>query len=98
MRKGNFFFICVRILLGPKHFTEGTTTALEKTPEATKYSDYRTFSLIARAAKIVARILRRFEREIEDVLVEDQFGFRRRKGTSDAVGVLRISEPTVEID
>ena len=30
------------------------------------------------------------ERKIEDVLGEDQFGFRREKGTTDAVGMLRI--------
>jgi hypothetical protein len=30
------------------------------------------------------------ERKIENVLVEDQFGFRRGKGTRDAIGTLRI--------
>jgi len=29
--------------------------------------------------------------QIEDVLEEDQFGFRRRKGSGDAVALLRIS-------
>jgi len=47
-----------------------------------------------------AKILRRrIEKKIEDVLGEDQFGFRRGKGTRDAIGVLRItSERTLEID
>jgi hypothetical protein len=37
-------------------------------------------NIIAHAAKIVARILRRrIERKIEDALGEDQFGFRRGK-------------------
>ena len=51
-------------------------------------------------AKIVAKILRRrIEKKIEDVLGEDQFGFRRGKGTRDAVEMLRtISERTLEID
>ena len=41
---------------------------------------------------------RRIERKIEDVLREDQFGFRRGKGTRDAIGMLRIiSERTLEI-
>jgi len=36
--------------------------------------------LSAHTAKIVAKILRRrFEKKIEDVLGEDQFGFRRGK-------------------
>jgi hypothetical protein len=48
----------------------------------------------------VARILRRrIERKIEDALGEDQFGFRRGKGTRYAIGKLRIlSERTLDID
>jgi hypothetical protein len=46
------------------------------------------------------RILRiRIERKTEDGLGEDQFGFRRGKGTMDAIGMLRIiSERTLDID
>jgi hypothetical protein len=41
---------------------------------------------IAQAAQIVAKILRRrIEKKIEGVLREDQFGFRRGKGTRDAI-------------
>jgi len=65
--------------------------ALKKKPQATKRSDHRTISLIAHTAKAVAKILRRrIERKIENVLREDQSGFRRRKGTRDAIGMLRI--------
>jgi hypothetical protein len=40
-----------------------------------------------------------FERKNEGVLGEDQFGFRRGKGTRDAIGMLRIiSERTVDVD
>jgi hypothetical protein len=54
---------------------------------------------IAHTAKIVARILRRrIEREIEGVLGEDEFEFRRGKGTRDAIRMLRIiSEGTCDI-
>ena len=84
----------------PKDFTEVTIIALKKEPQATKCSDHRTISLIAHTAKIVAKILRRrIEKKIKDVLGEDQFGFRRGKGTRDAIGMLRIiSERTLEID
>ena len=84
----------------PKDFMEVTMIALKKKPQAAKYSDHRTISLIAHTAKIVAEILRRgTEKKIEDVLGEDQFGFRRGKGTRDAIGMLRIiSERTLEID
>ena len=65
----------------PKDFTEVTMTALKKKTQATKCSDHRTISLIAHTAKIIAKIFRRrVERKIEDVLGEDQFGFRRGKG------------------
>jgi hypothetical protein len=75
----------------PKDYTEVTMITLKKKPQATKCSDHRTISLIAHTAKIVAKILRRcIEKKIEDVLGEDQFGFRRGKGTRDAVGMLRI--------
>jgi hypothetical protein len=59
-------------------------------PKATKCSNHRTISLITHTAKIVVRILRRIERKIKDVLGEDQFGFKRRKGTRDAIGMLKI--------
>jgi retron-type reverse transcriptase len=51
------------------------------------------------AAKVVASVIRRrSEKKIEDVLGEDQFGFRKGKGTRDAVGMLRIMlEQTLEI-
>jgi len=75
----------------PKDFTEVTMITVKKKPRATKCSDHRTISLIAHTAKIVAKILRRrIEKKIEDVLGEDQFGFRRGKGTRDAIGMLRI--------
>jgi hypothetical protein len=75
-------------------------TALTKKPQDTKCSDHRTTSFITHTAKIVVKILRRrVERKIEDVLGEDQFGFRRGKETRDASGMLKIiSERTMEID
>jgi hypothetical protein len=73
-------------------------TSLKNKLKATKCSDHSKNSLIAYTAKRVARILRRkTERKIEDVLGEDQFGFRRRTG--DPTGILRIiSEQTLDMD
>jgi hypothetical protein len=75
-------------------------TALKKKPKATKCSNHRTINLIIHAAKIVVRILRGgIGRKIEDILGEDQFGFKRGKGTGNAIGMLRIiSEATLDID
>jgi len=75
----------------PKDFMEVTMIALKMKPQATKCNDHRTISLIAHTAKMVTKILRRrIEKKIEEVLGEDQFGFRRGKGTSDAIRMLRI--------
>jgi hypothetical protein len=74
----------------PKDFPEDTMIALKRKPQGTKCSDDCTISLIAHTANIVAKILRRrIEKKTEDVL-GDQFGFRRGKGTRDAIGMLRI--------
>ena len=74
-----------------KNFTEVSRIASKNKPQATKFSDHRAISLIAHTTKIVAKILRRrMEKKIEVVLGEDQFGFRRGKGTRNAIGMLRI--------
>jgi hypothetical protein len=60
---------------------------LKRKPQATKCSDHYTISLIAHAAKIIARVLGgRIESKIEDVLGEDRCGFRRGKGIGDELG------------
>jgi len=84
----------------PQDFTEVTMITLKKTTKATKCSDYRTISLTANTAKIIVNILRRrIEKKIEDVLGEDQFGFRRGKGTRYAIGMMRIiAERSLEIE
>ena len=71
-------------------FTEVTVTVFMKKQKAAISSDNRTISLIAYTAKCVARILRRIETKVEDVLGEERFGFGRWKGAGDAVGMLRI--------
>jgi hypothetical protein len=82
----------------PKDFTEVTMVALKKKPKARKCTDHHTISLIAYVVKVVASVIRRrSEKKTEGVLGEDQFGFR--KGTRDAIGMLRIiSERTLDID
>jgi hypothetical protein len=78
-------------------FIEVTMIAL-KNNHATKCSDHRIISVIAHTAKIIVRILIRIEMKTEYVLGEDQFGFRRGKGTRDAIGMLKITEQTLDID
>jgi hypothetical protein len=66
----------------PKDFTEVTMVALKKTPKARKCTDHCTISLIALMVMVVASVIRRrSEKKIEDVFGEDQFGFRKARGT-----------------
>jgi hypothetical protein len=47
---------------------------------------------------VASVIGRRSKKKIEDILGEDQFGFRKGKGTRDAIGMLRIIlEGTLDI-
>jgi hypothetical protein len=68
--------------------------ALQKKPKL------QNAATIAHTPKIVARILRRrIERKITGVLGEDQFEFRRGRGTRDAIVMLRIIlQGTLDID
>jgi hypothetical protein len=54
----------------PKDFTEATMIALKWKGKATKCSDHYTISHITHTAKIVAKLLSRTERKIEDMDLE----------------------------
>jgi hypothetical protein len=74
-------------------------TALKDKPKGTKCSDQCRSILFTHVAQTIARIFRRTETKIEDVLGEDRFGFRRGKRTRDAIWMLRIiSERTLDIN
>ena len=74
--------------------------ALKKKSKATKCSDYRTISLIAHTAKVIAmKLRRRIKKKVESVLGEEQFGFRGGKGARDVIGMMGvIAERTLEKD
>ena len=83
-----------------KDISDVNSDCLKKKPRATKCSDRHTISWITNTVKIVAKILGlSFERQTEDVFGENQSGFRRGKGASDPIGMLRIiPEQTLDID
>jgi Reverse transcriptase (RNA-dependent DNA polymerase). len=58
-----------------------------------------TISLISHTGKIVARILsKRLESKIQEVTEEDQFEFKKGKGTRDAIGLMgNISERVFDV-
>ncbi|XP_075215285.1 uncharacterized protein LOC142321175 [Lycorma delicatula] len=56
-----------------------------------KSKEHRTISLISHAAKIILRVTkRRLITKMEENGREEQFGFRKGKGTRDAAGLIRI--------
>ena len=65
--------------------------AFQKKNQAKKCCDHRTISLILHTGKIAESILSKtLESKIEEVLEEDQFGFRKVRGTRDAIGLMRV--------
>ncbi|MGP1934033.1 MAG: hypothetical protein ACTS8P_06530 [Arsenophonus sp. NC-XBC3-MAG3] len=61
---------------------------------------YRTKSLISHTANVLTRIiLNRINRRLERMLDDKQFGFRKGRGTRDAIGCMRILiERVIDLD
>jgi hypothetical protein len=76
-------------------WTSFTMIALKKKPESSKHNHHPTISLITHTARILTRTI---ERKTDNVLGENQFVFRRAKGTRDVTGMVRIiSKQTLKI-
>lgn len=74
----------------PNDFLTTIMVPLEKKRNARKCKDYRTISLISHAAKVLLRILnRRLQGRMDENVEEEQFGFRKGRGTREAIGVVR---------
>ena len=53
--------------------------------------EFRTISLVTHASKIVLKMIaRRLKGKAEAFLGDDQFGFRKERGTRDAIAALRV--------
>ena len=80
-----FIKLCKKIYeerVWPSNFKRSVLMPLEKKRNATRCEDFRTISLIAHAAKVVLRIIkRRLETKAEKFLANDQFGFRKERST-----------------
>ena len=64
---------------------------LQKKVNATAREDYRTISLKTHASKILLRVLAKsLETKAEDYIEKNQFGFRKGRGTREAIGVMRM--------
>ena len=75
----------------PKDYKVSKTVNIPKKVGTDKYENYRTISLTTRTSKVLITIFfRRIEKTIESSLGEDQFGFRRKRGTREALLSLRL--------
>jgi len=78
--------------LVPKDFEKCLMIPLPKKKKSEKYEDHRTISLITHVSKILTKIIhKRIETKISVNLEEDQFGFRRNRGTREAILCLRMT-------
>lgn len=84
----------------PKDFEQTILIPIPKKHRAQRCEDHRTLSLLSHASKIITRIIyHRIERKAEDIISEEQFGFRKGRGTREAILSLRlIIEKSLEID
>ncbi|KAI5738445.1 hypothetical protein M8J77_007179 [Diaphorina citri] len=75
----------------PEELMKTILVPLPKKPNATECKDFRTISFICHLTKAITKILmKRMERKIEENMSEDQFGFRKGRGTRDAMACVRL--------
>src|SRR5258708_12894443 len=83
----------------PEDFRKGIFIPIPKVSKVQECSDLRTIALVSHASKVLLHLIkRRITPIIERQLGESQMGFRKGKGTRDAVFQLRmISENLLDI-
>ncbi|KAI5746408.1 hypothetical protein M8J77_003278 [Diaphorina citri] len=84
----------------PEDLLKTILVPIPKKPNATECKEFRTISFICHLTKAITRILiKRIESKIEQHLGEDQFGFRKGRGTRDAMGCMRMmGEKMIEVN
>ena len=82
----------------PEEFRKSIFVPLPKVSKSQECSDFRTIALISHASKVLLHLLKRRISAIIGQLEESQMGFRKGKGTRDAVFQLRmISEKITQM-
>ena len=82
----------------PERMKESEFIVIPKKEGTVECGKHRTISIMSQIAKIVLRVIdERLKRNIEETVDRAQFGFRKGKGTRDAIFVLRtIIERAIE--
>ena len=83
----------------PKELNQSIFITLPKKPGATDCSNFRTISIMSQVTKIFLAIIQnRIKQKVDEELAEDQFGFRKGKGTREAVSCVRnLLERAIEM-
>ncbi len=77
----------------PEDFLQTVMIPLKKKTGAVECADHRTISLLTHASKVLLKVLtKRIQAKADNIgfLGEDQFGFRKGRGTREAIGSLRV--------
>ena len=75
----------------PKDLTSSIFIPLPKKPRAVDCTEYRTISLMSHITKILLKIIHeRIKNKIDTEVGEEQFGFRKNKGTREAILSIRL--------
>ena len=77
----------------PEDFRQTIVIPIQKKRNAINCEDHRTISLLTHASKILLRIITKrlqTKAETDKCLGEEQYGFRKGRGTRDAVAALRV--------
>lgn len=75
----------------PSDFQVTKIVTIPKKPNTLKCEEHRTLSLISHASKIILKIIQnRIRTKVEESIGKDQYGFRREKGTREAILALRM--------
>src|SRR3989441_3418674 len=84
----------------PEDFRESIFVPIPKVSKAQECGDFRTIALIPHASKVLLHLIkRRITPIIERQLGDSQMGFRKGKGTRDAILQLRmISERIIQMN
>ena len=75
----------------PTPWTQSLIITLPKKGNLQQCQNYRTISLISHASKVMLRvILNRLRPQAEEIIAEEQAGFRRGRSTTEKVFNLRV--------
>ncbi|XKL66382.1 hypothetical protein PGB90_009802 [Kerria lacca] len=74
----------------PTDFQRSKLIMISKKTTPNECEDYRTISLFSYTSKVLARIIHRRILSKMEKRVEDQFGFRKGRGTGEAILLLKL--------